>query len=174
MIPEIRRVAVHQAGHAVVQALVGRGRFTPARVTLGVEYWRGLAGCGEAALDQEVSLGLYEFGLVTMAGIAAEQRYLELGPPATNPLVALSDLAEWREEAWKVLQNHARARLVGLNVMRRLQQWMADGATWQVIEQLADELLATGSVEGARLQGILAPLTGGAARKNTAAAAPVP
>jgi hypothetical protein len=156
--PEQRRVAIHQAGHAVVQTLVGHGRFAVARVSLQGEHggtWRGRPAQGEA------ELGLYEFGLVTLAGIAAENRYLAQGPPVADPLVALSDLAEWQERAWEVLKDAARVRLVGLNVMRKLEEWLSEGAIWKVVERLAEELQASGTVQGEDLRLILAPLPGG-------------
>lgn len=163
MIPEPRRVAIHQAGHAVVQTLVGHGRFAVARVSLQGEHggtWHGHLARGEAALDRETELGLYEFGLVTLAGMAAENRYLAAEQPNNEPLVALSDLAEWQERAGDVLQDVARVRLVGINVMRRLEEWLNEGAIWQVVERLAEELLARGTVQGEELRGILASLPG--------------
>jgi len=162
MIPEPRRVAIHQAGHAVVQTLVGRRRYSVSRVSLDGEHggsWRGLPARGEAVIDREADLGLYEFGLVTLAGIAAEDRYLARSSPVPDPLVALSDLAEWQERAWEVLGDEARVRLVGLNVMRKLQELLADEAVWQVVEQLTGALLASGTVEGEELRQILSPLS---------------
>jgi len=100
--PEPRRQAIHQAGHAVAQALVGRDRFSVFRLAIGVEAnasWPGQEARGAATLDREALLNIYEFGLVTLAGIAAEQRYLAARPPEAEPLIALSDLAEWQEQA---------------------------------------------------------------------------
>jgi len=157
------RMAIHQAGHAVVQTLVGRGRFSVARVSLDGEHgggWRGLPARGVSSLDREVHLELYEFGLVTLAGIAAENRYLAQQSPVEDPLVALSDLAEWQEKAWEVLQDEARIRLVGLNVMRKLKELLSGEAVWGVVEQLAETLLGYGTLQGQRSEGILAPLTG--------------
>lgn len=160
-VPEKSRVAVHQAGHAVVQALVGRGRFEVSSVSLAGEHgctWRGLPAVGEAAIDREAILGLYEYGLVTLAGIAAEERYQEMSEPEEEPLVAISDLSDWHQQASQVLQSEARIRLVGLNVMQKLQQWFADKKVWQVVETLSRELLEKDSVQGTRLKSILAPL----------------
>lgn len=162
MVPETKRVAIHQAGHAVVQTLVARGRFAVTRVSLDGEHggtWKGRPAWGEAAIDRVTTLGLYEFGLVTLAGVAAENRYLSLRPPLPDPLVALSDLAQWQEQAWETFRDEARMRLVGLNIMRKLDEWFADSATWQVVERLADELLVSGTVHGDLLKRILAPLT---------------
>lgn len=162
MIPEPRRIAIHQAGHAVVQTIVGRGRYAVACVSINAEpgeSWRGLPAQGEALLDREALLGLYEFGLVTLAGIAAEDRYLAGMPADGEPLVALSDLAAWQEQAVELLQSEARVNLVSRNVMDRLQEWMADAAIWQVVETLADALLAEGAVQGEALRKLLAPLT---------------
>jgi len=156
-------MAIRQSGHAVVQTLVGRGRFSVARVSLDGEHggsWRGLPARGVSSLDREVHLGLYEFGLVTLAGIAAENHYLARRSPVEDPLVALSDLAEWQEKAWEVLQDEARIRLVGLNVMRKLKELLAGDAIWRVVEQLAETLLECGTLQGQRLERILAPLTG--------------
>lgn len=164
MTPDPQRVAIHQAGHAVVQTLVGRRRFAVASVSLGVEpagmRYDGLPARGRALLDRETFLGLYEFGLVTLAGIAAEDRYLAQDEPDADPVVALSDLAEWREQAWDTLQDEARVGLVSLNVMRKLGEWMADDGIWRVVERLADALLEQGTLEGDPLQRILAPLEG--------------
>lgn len=163
MIPEPKRVAIHQAGHAVVQTLVGRKRFAVTRVSVDGpcgEIWQGRTARGEALIEREVLLGLYEFGLVTLAGIAAEERYLAMEPPEADPVVALSDLAAWQEQAWNVLQDEARMQLVSLNVMAKLDEWLAENAIWQVVERLATELLAQGTIEGELLQQILFPLAG--------------
>jgi hypothetical protein len=161
VIPEPRRVAIHQAGHAVAQTLVGRRRFSVARVSIEAEpdeIRQGPLPRGEALLDRETFLGLYEFGLVTLAGIAAEECCLAQEGPVDDPVVALSDLAAWREQAWNALQDEARVELVSLNVMRKLREWMADDAVWQVVERLADALLAQGMLQGDQLQHILEPL----------------
>jgi hypothetical protein len=122
--------------------------------------WRGLPARGEATIDRELDLGLYEFGLVTLAGIGAENRYLALAAPVADPLVALSDLAEWQEKAGEILGDEGRIRVVGLNVMRKLQDWLADGAIWGVVENLAEELLGRGTVLGQPLRQILSPIGG--------------
>jgi hypothetical protein len=161
VIPEPHRVAIHQAGHAVVQTLVGRRRFAVSRVSIDAEpdeIGQGLPTRGEALLDRETFLGLYEFGLVTLAGIAAEECYLEQKEASDDPLVALSDLVAWQEQAWNILQDGAKMQLVSLNVMRKLQEWMADNTIWRVIERLADTLLEQGMIEGDILLHILAPL----------------
>jgi hypothetical protein len=161
MTPEPRRVALHQAGHAVVQTIVGSQRFAVNRVSIDVEpvdSWRGLPAQGEALLDREVVLGLYEFGLVTLAGVAAEERYLAELPKDEEPLVALSDLAVWQEHAWDVLQSEARVDLVSCNIMRRLKEWMEDDFVWRVVECLADALQAEGTLHGEPLRQILSPL----------------
>jgi len=164
MIPEPKRVAIHQAGHAVVQTLVGRRRFAVTRVSVDGqcgEFWQDQPARGEALLDREVFLGLYEFGLVTLAGIAAEERYLATEPPEADPVVALSDLAAWQEQAWKVLQDEARVQLVSVNVMAKLDEWLAESRVWRVVERLAAELLAQGTIQGELLLQILSPLAGG-------------
>jgi hypothetical protein len=164
MIPEPRRISFHQAGHAVVQTIVGSRRFAVNRVSIDVEpveSWRGFPAQGEAILDREVILGLYEFGLVTLAGIASEERYLAEVPQDEEPVVALSDLAAWQEQAWDVLQSEARVDLVSRNVMRRLREWMEDSFVWQVVECLADALLAEGTLHGKPLRQILSPLVAG-------------
>ncbi len=163
-VPEIDRIAIHQAGHAVAQTLVGRGRFAVACVSLGGDHaptWRGLPAVGEVIIDQETVLGLYEFGLVTLAGIAAEERYQELTQQKEEeePLVAISDLADWHQQALQVLHSEARIQLVSLNVMQKLQQWFGNQQVWQVVETLSNELLEQESVEGPQLKEILAPLT---------------
>ena len=164
MIPKPRRVAFHQAGHAVVQTIVGSRRFAVNRVSIDVEpveSWRGLPPQGEAVLDREVILGLYEFGLVTLAGIAAEERYLADEPQDGEPVVAMSDLAAWQEQAWDMLQSEARVDLVSRNIMRRLQEWMEDGSVWRVVECLADALLAESTLQGELLRQILLPVVAG-------------
>jgi len=163
MIPEPRRVAFHQAGHAVIQTLVGHGRFSVVRLSLDGEHggeWRGRPARGVAILDRQVDLSLYEFGMVTLAGIAAENRYMATLEPVADPLVALSDLAEWQEEAWRVLRDEARIRLVGINIMRKLEELLEDDATWQVVEALAGKLLERGTLEGPGLHRLLDRLPG--------------
>jgi len=159
--PELQRMAIHQAGHAVVQALVARDRFAVSRLALGLEAnasWPGRPAWGAAALDRETHLSIYEFGLVTLAGIAAEERYLAAQPPESEPLVALSDLAEWQQQAREVFGDTGKIRLVSLNVMRRLHEWFAVPSIWQVVECLAQELLVHGTLEIAALQLILSEL----------------
>ena len=161
MIPDPHRAAIHQAGHAVVQTLVGRRRFAVVCVSIDSEpgeIWQELPARGKALLDRETFLGLYEYGLVTMAGIAAEECYLAQGEPIENPVVAVSDLAAWQEQARKMLQDEAKVQLVSLNVMRKLHEWMTNYAIWRVVEQLADALLARGMLQGESLQRILAPI----------------
>jgi len=162
-VPEKNRVAVHQAGHAVAQTLVSHGRFSVSRVSMGVDQeatWRGLPSVGEAVIDQETFLGLYEFGLVTLAGIAAEERYQDMNPLKADEeqLVAISDLADWHQQAVQLLESDARIQLVSMNVMQKLQGWFANQRVWQVVESLASELLEKDAIEGTQLQEILAPL----------------
>lgn len=161
MMPEPQRMAIHQAGHAVIQTLVGRQRFGVARVSLDGphgEVWEGEPARGEALLDRETFLGLYEFGLVTLAGIAAEDRYLAQASPEDEPVVAISDLAQWQEAAWQVLGEQAKIDLVSRNLLRKLYEWLADDTIWRVVEHLAGELLEHETVQGDALQRILAPL----------------
>lgn len=162
MTPEPRRRAIHHAGHAVVQTIVGRGRFAVERVALDSETctaWRGHPAQGEALLDREAFLGLYEFGLVTLAGFAAEKRYLAAVPSMEEPLVPLSDLAVWQEQAWDVLQNEAQVDIVTRTILLRLQKLLEQAGVWRVLETLADALLAEGQLQGEPLRKILAPLT---------------
>jgi hypothetical protein len=157
-------MAIHQAGHAVVQTIVGRRRFAVARVSIDVEpggFWQCRPARGEALLDRETLLGLYEFGLVTLAGIAAEECYLAQMPPDGEPVVALSDLAAWQEEAWRLLQSDARVNLISHNVMLRLHEWLENSDIWRVVECLADALLVEGTVQGEPLKKILSPLVDG-------------
>lgn len=159
--PEPRRMAIHQAGHAVAQALVGRDRFSVFRLALGVETnaaWPGRKALGAATLDRETMLTIYEFGLVTLAGIAAEERYLASQPPEEEPLVALSDLAEWQEQASRVFGEEGKINLVSLNIMRKLHQWFAVPEIWQVVEELAAALLQYGELSKTELRQQLAKL----------------
>jgi hypothetical protein len=161
MLPDPQRVAYHQAGHAIVQTLVGRKRFAVCPVSINIEQcetWRGFPVQGEIALDRETFLGLYEFGLVTLSGIAAEDRYLLQDDDAENPLVAISDLAAWQEKARDILQDDSKVQIVSLNIMRKLHSWLAEKEIWSVVEQLAKALLEHGTVEGDLLDQILAPL----------------
>ncbi len=159
-IPSKDRIAVHQAGHAVAQALVGRGQFTVSHVSIRSGHdtsWRGVPAVGDVSIDRETMLGLYEYGLVTLAGIAAEERYQQMTEPEEEPLVAISDLADWQQAA-QVLETEARIRMVSMNIMQKLQGWFATPQVWQVVEELSKELLEKDSVEGAQLKTILAPL----------------
>ncbi len=155
--PEPRRMAIHQAGHAVAQALVGRDRFRVGRLALGVETnaaWPDREAWGASSLDRETLLSIYEFGLVTLAGIAAEERYL----PETDPLVALSDIAEWQEQAGQLFAEPGQFNLVSLNVMRKLHAWFCEPAIWQTLEALAEALLEHGELDQESLEPYLAPL----------------
>ena len=159
--PEPYRMAIHQAGHAVAQALVGNQRFSVARVKLGVEAnagWPEQVAWGEAAIDRDTRLTIYEFGLVTLAGIAAEDRFLESQPPEEEPLVALSDLGEWNEQVGKLYDDPAKIDLVSINILRKLHQWFSDPAIWRVVENLAGQLLEQESLEGRQLTAILQDL----------------
>jgi hypothetical protein len=161
MILEPRRRAIHHSGHAVVQTIVGRGRFVVERVAIDADAcgsWRGRPAQGQALLDREAFLGLYEFGLVTLAGLAAEERYLVDVPAEGEQVVPLSDLAAWQEQAWNVLQSEARVDIVSRTILLRLQEWMDDGLVWRVVEALADALLAEGQLQGEPLRRILSPL----------------
>jgi len=121
--------------------------------------WRGISAQGEALLDREVFLSLFEFGLVTLAGIAAENIYQSELPPEENPLVAISDLSEWEKAALQLLKTPERIDLVSRNLIRHLEEILSDAATWHVVENLATELLTSGTVTGDNLQRILDPLT---------------
>ena len=156
--PEPERMAIHQAGHAVIQARVGGKRFKVKRLSLGVESnpaWPHKEACGEATLDRETLLSIYEFGLVTLAGIAAEERYLADRPPEKEPLVALSDIAEWQEQARQVFSDEAQIELVSLNLFHKLREWFVDPGTWQVVEELAAALLREGELDEAFIQPLL-------------------
>jgi len=160
-VPEPRRMAIHQAGHAIVQALVGRGRFRVSRVALGREAnaaWPDHEALGAASLDRETFLSIYEFGLVTLAGIAAEERYMATQPPEEEPLVALSDLAEWQQAADRLFAQPGQRQLVGLNIMRKLHEWFAEPSIWHILETLATELLEHGALDEVALEKILDPL----------------
>ena len=164
MIPEPRRRAIHHAGHAVVQTIVGRGRFAVECIAMdtdGCGSWRGRPAQGHTLLDREKFLGLYEFGLVTLAGFAAEQRYLADVPQEGEEVVPLSDLTAWQESAWHVLQSKARVDIVGRTILLRLQEWMEADHIWQVVETLADTLLVEGRLQGEPLRRILSPLAAG-------------
>lgn len=152
-LPSPDRLAHHEAGHAVVQHRVAKGRF---RVTLVSLDSSGGEVAGFSLIDHDVTLGLYEFGLVVLAGIAAENRYFsEYPPPGGEQWGAVGDIDEWLAAARDVLHSEARVEMVTRNVMRRLQDLFDDQATWNVVSELAGLLLAEGSVEGARLQAIL-------------------
>ncbi len=173
MVPEPHRVAIHQSGHAIVQTLVGRRRFAVSSVSINAEEcgtWRGFPVQGKATLDRETFLGLYEFGLVTLAGIAAEDCYIFRDADEDNPVVAISDLAAWQEQAWEILQDDTKVQIVSLNIMRKLHSWLAEKEIWSVVEQLASALLEHGTVESDLLHQILAPLEQYRTRSSDSAA----
>ena len=82
----------------------------------------------------------------------------EAQPPEAEPLVALSDLAAWQEEAGRHFEQPGPFRLVSLNVMRKLHEWFAEPAIWQTLEALAEALLERGELDQAEVQRLLAPL----------------
>jgi hypothetical protein len=148
----------------VVQTIVGRGRFAVERVALDAEKcgsWQGRPTQGQTLLDREAFLGLYEFGLVTLAGFAAEECYKADSPPESEPMVPLSDLAAWQEQAWNVLQSEARVTIVSRTIMLRLNELLEERGVWQVVETIADALLTEGHLQGEPLRKILSPLTKG-------------
>jgi hypothetical protein len=152
-LPSPDRLAHHEAGHAVVQHWIAKGRF---RVTLVSLDSGGGEVAGFSLIDHNVTLGLYEFGLVVLAGIAAENRYFsEYPPPEGEQWGAVGDIDEWLATARDVLHSEARVEIVTRDVMRRLQDLFNDQATWNVVSELARLLLAEGAVEGVRLQAIL-------------------
>jgi hypothetical protein len=128
---------------------------------MGASTWQGLPAQGHALLDREAFLGLYEFGLVTLAGLAAEERYMVDVPPVGESVVPLSDLAAWQEQALIVLLSNARVDIVSRTILLRLQEWMEDRLVWRVVEELADALLEEGQLQGEPLRRILSPLAAG-------------
>jgi hypothetical protein len=152
-LPDPERLAHHEAGHAVVQHWVARGRFCVTRVSLATD---GNQVAGSSLLDREVRLGLYEFGMVVLAGIAAENRYFsELPPPEGEVWGAVGDIDEWLGIARGALESEARVELVTRNLLRRLTTFFADQSTWATVCELANLLLTEGAVDGDRLHAIL-------------------
>lgn len=136
-----------------VQHWVARGRFRVTRVSLDSV---GDQVAGSSLIDRDVTLGLYEFGLVVLAGIAAENRYFSEHPaPEGEPWGALGDNREWVETARSVLQSEARVEMVTRNVMKRLGDFYGERSNWNAVVELAHLLLAGGTVEGDRLQSLL-------------------
>jgi hypothetical protein len=152
-LPDPERLAHHEAGHAVVQHWVARGRFRVTRVSLAAD---GSQIAGSSLLDREVNLGLYEFGLVVLAGIAAENRYFSDRPPPDGEIWgAVGDIDEWLDMARSSLESEARVELVTLNLLNRLSAFFADQSVWGTVGNLANLLLTDGTVEGTRLHAIL-------------------
>lgn len=158
-LPTPERLAHHEAGHAVIQHRVANGRYRVTRVSLESD---GQQVAGSSLIDREVSLGLYEFGMVTLAGIAAENRYFrEFPPPEGEVWGAVGDVEEWLATAGSVLQSGARVDMVTRNVMKRLTDFFDEAANWRMVEELAEQLLEHGVVEGKRLDDILMPENAG-------------
>jgi hypothetical protein len=166
MTGNIERIAHHEAGHAVIQAMIGQGRFVVNEVSIK----EGAACAGEqcraqghALLAEETDLNIYEFGLATMAGIAAENRWFEDHPPTEEYMKwgAVSDIEEWESTCRRLYPDEAKARLVGLNVMRKLQEIFDDPAVWRVLQELAAALIERETVAGEELNKILAGLPKG-------------
>jgi len=152
-LPTPERLAHHEAGHAVVQHWISEGRFRVTRVALDTD---GLQVAGSSLIDQEVTLGLYQFGLVTLAGIAAENRYFEDHPaPEGERWGAVGDVEQWMAAAADLLQSKARVEMVTGNVLRRLADFFQQPGTWGVVSELAGLLLEQGAVEGESLQDVL-------------------
>jgi len=152
-LPTPERLAHHEAGHAVVQQWGSQGRFRVTRVALDSD---GGQVAGSSLIDQEVTLGLYQFGLVTLAGIAAENRFFSEHPASEGETWgAVGDIREWMAAASDVLQDKARVELVTGNVLRKLDQFFQAQRNWRVVTDLAQLLLAEGVVEGERLQDVL-------------------
>jgi hypothetical protein len=151
--PSPARLAHHEAGHAVIQNRVARGRFSVTCVSLDTGDGRV---AGRSLIDREVTLGLYEFGLVTLAGIAAENRYFRDVPSDDGERWgAVGDTEEWLAAAREMLQSDARIEMVTKRVMQYLQNFFADGENWSVVTELAKLLLEEGTVKGERLHALL-------------------
>jgi len=156
-LPAPERLAHHEAGHAVVQHWVAKGRYRVTRVSLESD---GQQVAGSSLIDRDVTLSLYEFGLVTLAGIAAENRYFrEFPPPDGEVWGATGDVDEWLAAARTNLESEARVDMVTRNVMRRLMGFFDEAANWRMVECLAEQLLVHGIVEGKRLNAVLMPET---------------
>jgi hypothetical protein len=164
MMPNRERLAYHEAGHAVVQTLLGRGRFAVAEVSIheGTSCVGNLGRVqGHALLDAEADLNLYELGLATLAGIAAENRYFEehAATDEDKRWGAASDVDDWENACRRLYPDERRVRLMGLNVMRKLREMFADPGVWRVLRELAGVLAEKEAVAGTELQGLLAGLS---------------
>lgn len=162
MYPEPERIACHQAGHAVMQAILARGRYRVAAVSLD-----GGDSCtldrpqpgGFAKLDRETELNLYEYGLAQLSGIAAENRYIEEHPPEGADLWgAVSDIQEWQDTAMGLYRDECRVNMLSMNIMAKLEAIFNDTAIWSVVRTLAEALLERRTIAGDELQAILAEL----------------
>lgn len=152
-LPAPDRLAHHEAGHAVVQHWVAKGRYRITSVSLQTQ---GAEVAGSSQIDRDVELGLYEYGLVVLAGIAAENRYYrDVPPPDGEVWGAVGDVDDWLATARDVLQSEARVDMVSRNVMKRLQDYFADDGNWGAVCSLASCLLELGTVEGRQLEAIL-------------------
>lgn len=164
MIPSRERIAFHEAGHAGVQALLGRGRFDVTEVSI-----KPGSSCidenfrvqGHALLSGNENLTLYEFGLVTIAGIAAENRYFEENPPSDDERLwgALGDIEEWESACRRLYPDERQAQLVGLNVMRKLQQIFDNPLVWKVLSEIALVLTAKETLMGEELKELISKLS---------------
>jgi hypothetical protein len=152
-LPTPDRLSHHEAGHAIVQHWVAKGRYRVTRVSLESN---GGQVAGSSLIDRDVTLGLYEFGLVMLAGIAAENRYFsEYPPPAGETWGAVGDIDAWLATAREVLQSEPRVDMVTRNVMKRLKDYFEDAENWGAVRNLAGQLLVEGYVDGELLSAIL-------------------
>jgi hypothetical protein len=162
MYPEPERIACHQAGHAVMQAILARGRYRVAAVSLygddGCTVDRRKP-CGFAKLDRETELNLYEYGLAQLSGIAAENRFLREHPPEGDNLWgAVSDIQEWQDTAMGLYRDEGRVNMLSMNIMAKLDAIFSETAIWSVVNALAEALLEKQTIAGDELQAILAEL----------------
>jgi hypothetical protein len=152
-LPDLERLAHHEAGHAVVQHRIARGRYRVTRVSLESD---GESVAGSSDIDTETDLGLYEFGMVVLAGIEAENRYFSEHPPPQGDIWgAVGDTEEWLSAARNVLKSDARVEIVTRNVLKRLRDFFDHAENWGIVCKLAGLLVAEGGVEGKRLQDLL-------------------
>jgi hypothetical protein len=164
MIPGRERLSYHEAGHAVVQTLLGRGRFDVAEVSIAPGstcFDKNLRVQGHTLLAETEDLNLYEFGLATLAGIAAENRYFEEKPPTDEDRLwgAVGDIEEWECTCRRLYPDEGKAHLVGLNVMQKLQHIFDDPVVWKVVCELAAALVAGETLAGDELKGLLLGLS---------------